>query len=75
MTETLTEDIETKSGGGAGEDVAAAFDDFMRAFEAFKDTNDERLSLIEKRVSADVLTTEKLDRINSAIDEHKAMVD
>ncbi len=75
MSEALTEDIEIKSGGGAGEDVAAAFDEFMRAFEAFKDTNDERLSLIEKRVSADVLTTEKLDRINSAIDEHKAMVD
>ena len=47
----------------------------MRAFEAFKATNKERIGQIEKRLSADVLTIEKLDRINNAIDEHKAMVD
>ena len=75
MSETLTEEIEIKSGGGASEEVAAAFDEFMRAFEAFKATNDDRLGQIEKRLSADVLTIEKLDRINSAIDEHKAIVD
>lgn len=50
-------------------DVSAAFDDFMRAFEAFKDTNDERLSEIETKLSADVVTTDKLDRINKALDE------
>ena len=32
-----------------GDDVGAAFDDFMRAFEAFKETNDERLAEIERR--------------------------
>ena len=47
----------------------------MRAFEAFKATNDERLGQIEKRLSADVVTTEKLDRINRALDEHKRIVD
>jgi hypothetical protein len=30
-------DLETKAGGNVG----AAFDDFMRAFEAFKETNGE----------------------------------
>jgi len=50
-------------------DVSAAFDDFMRAFEAFKDTNDERLSEIETKLTADVVTTDKLDRINKALDE------
>ena len=39
------------------------------AFEAFKDANDERLAQIEKRMSADVVTSEKVDRINRAIDE------
>ena len=68
-------DIETKAASGSGEDVALAFDEFMRAFEAFKATNEERIGQIEKRLSADVLTIEKLDRINNAIDEHKAMVD
>jgi hypothetical protein len=32
-------EIETKA---AGQEVGEAFDDFMRAFEAFKETNDER---------------------------------
>ena len=54
-----------------GEDVALAFDEFMRTFEAFKLTNDERLAQIEQSISADVVTTEKLDRINRAIDQHK----
>jgi HK97 family phage major capsid protein len=77
-----TEAIETKAGGYAGkaasgssEDVALAFDEFMRAFEAFKETNEERLQQIEERISEDVVTSEKLDRINRAIDEHKAVVD
>jgi HK97 family phage major capsid protein len=47
----------------------------MRAFEAFKITNDERLAQIEQQISADVVTTEKLERINRAIDQHKALVD
>lgn len=58
-----------------GDDVAHAFDDFMRAFEAFKQANDERLGQIEARMSADTLTLEKLDRINRAIDEHKRLAD
>lgn len=59
-------EFETKSAGG---DVAAAFDEFMRAFEDFKETNDTRLNDIEKRSVADVLTSEKLDRIDRALDQ------
>ena len=44
-------------------------DDVLQAFEAFKDANDDRLAQIEKRMSADVITTEKVDRINKAVDE------
>jgi HK97 family phage major capsid protein len=47
----------------------ASHDDVLQAFEAFKDANDERLAQIEKRMSADVVTTEKVDRINKAVDE------
>jgi HK97 family phage major capsid protein len=43
--------------------------DVMGAFEAFKEANDERLEQIEKRMSADVVTLEKVDRINKAMDE------
>ena len=63
--------LETKS----ADDVGAAFDDFMRAFEAFKETNDERLADIERRMSADAVTVDKLARIDRALDEHKRLVD
>ena len=43
--------------------------DFLNAFEAFKDANDERLEQIEKRMSADVVTVEKVERINKALDD------
>ncbi|MGH6737328.1 MAG: phage major capsid protein [Methyloceanibacter sp.] len=65
--------------GGApavtGDDVALAFDEFMRAFEAYKATNDERIAQIEQQISEDPVTTEKLERINRALDQHKATVD
>ncbi len=66
-----TKGLETK----AGQDIGAAMDDFMRAFEAFKETNDARLGEIETRMSADVVTREKLDRIDRALDDHKRAVD
>ncbi len=65
--------LETKSAGGA--DLGTAFDGFMRAFEDFKDANDERLGQLERRLSADAVTSDKVDRINRALDEHKRVVD
>ena len=56
-------------------DVAAAFDDFARTFDAFRTTNDERLSEIETRLSADVVTEEKLSRIDAALDDAKRRLD
>ncbi len=44
-------------------------DDVLIAFEAFKEANDERLAQIEKRMAADVVTAEKVERIGKAIDE------
>ncbi len=57
------------------DDVSGAFDDFMEAFDAFKQVNDDRLGQIEKRMSADVLTTEKVDRISRAMDDQKRAID
>ena len=69
----MTDDTryETKAGG----EIGAAFEDFMRAFEAYKDTNNRRLADIERHMSADVVTVEKIDRIDRALDEHKRVVD
>jgi HK97 family phage major capsid protein len=65
--------LEVKSASPA--DLASAFEDFMRAFEAFKETNDRRLGEIERSMAADPLTTEKLTRIDRALDEQKRLVD
>jgi HK97 family phage major capsid protein len=73
MTDMTGAPPETKS-ADSGE-VAEAFDDFMRAFDAFKQTNDERLGQIERKLSADVVTAEKLGRIDRALDENKRLVD
>ena len=45
------------------------YGDVFSAFEAFKDANDDRLAQIEKRQSADVITTEKVERINKSLDD------
>lgn len=50
-------------------EVDHTYEDFLTAFEAFKQTNDERLDQIEQRMSADVITEEKLTRINETLDE------
>ena len=52
------EGLEVKSTSAA--DLSIAFEDFMRAFEAFKETNDQRLSEIELKSSAlDALATQR----------------
>lgn len=57
------------------ETVTAAFDDFMEAFEAFRETNDRRLSEMERRLSPDTVTVEKMERIDRAIDDQKKLLD
>jgi HK97 family phage major capsid protein len=64
-------DYETKA---ATPEIKDAFDDFLRAFEAFKGANDERLAALERR-SADVLAEEKVARIDKALDEQKRALD
>lgn len=59
----VTTGLETKIAGDA------PHDELMQAFEAFRDANDERLGEIEKRMSADAVTADKVDRIGKAIDE------
>jgi HK97 family phage major capsid protein len=66
--------MELESKALASPDITNAFDEFLRAFEAFKSANDERLGELEKR-SADVVTEDKVDRINRALDEQKRTLD
>ena len=70
MTDTTS--LETKSAGG---DTARAFEEFMEAFDAFKDTNDQRLAELERRGSADALVSEKLERIEETLATTKRVAD
>ena len=68
-------DWENKATRPAASDIGETYGEFLHAFEAFKETNDQRLDDIERRMSADVVTTDKLDRINRALDDYKGTVD
>lgn len=70
MTDTTS--LETK---GAGGETARAFEEFLEAFEAFKETNDQRLAEIEQRGASDALVAEKLARIEETLDTTKRVAD
>ena len=72
MTATTTTAPETKA---MGPEARAAYDQFMRNFETFKAENDVRIGEIEQRGSADVLSEDKVTRINAALDEQRGLID
>jgi HK97 family phage major capsid protein len=49
--------------------MANAFADMNHAFEAYREANDQRLAEMEGRLCADVVTEEKLARIDRALDD------
>jgi HK97 family phage major capsid protein len=66
-------ELETKA-VAPDREIKQAFDEFLQGFDAFKQANDERLAGIERR-SADVLTEEKVARIDTALTETRAKID
>ncbi|MBQ9350682.1 MAG: phage major capsid protein, partial [Phyllobacterium sp.] len=62
MTEQFSTPAPEAKNAGT-QNVAEAFNDFMQAFDEFRQNNDDRIRQIEKRASADVLTDEKVERI------------
>jgi HK97 family phage major capsid protein len=71
-TELETKSYETKS--GIPLDAVVTHAEMMRAFEAFKETNDQRVALTERK-SGDVLVEEKLSRINATLDSQARRLD
>ncbi|MGD9803800.1 MAG: phage major capsid protein [Hyphomicrobiaceae bacterium] len=59
------DNYETKGTG----DLATAIDDLAHAFEDYKATNDQALAEIKSRGNGDVVTAEKLARLDRALDE------
>ena len=66
---------ETKGVGENSLELREAFDDFLSAFAAFRDANDERLGEVERKLSTDVITEEKVARISEALDRQKVELD
>jgi predicted phage gp36 major capsid-like protein len=62
-------ELETKA--GIPPEAVVTHGEMMRAFEAFKEANDERLS----RRDNDVVLEEKLSRINATIDAQGRRLD
>jgi HK97 family phage major capsid protein len=71
-TDFRSQDLETKA--GIPLDAVVTHGELMRAFEAFKQANDERLALTEKR-GGDVVLEEKLARIDQTIDAQARRLD
>lgn len=60
---------------GYDTEINSAFDQFMNAFDEFKQTNDTRLNELEQKASVDVLTEEKLNRLNQALEDNQNQLD
>jgi HK97 family phage major capsid protein len=56
-------------------DANLAYDDLRHAFEAFRDTNDERLAQLESRRGSDVVTEEKLIRVEKTLGEAQRRIE
>jgi predicted phage gp36 major capsid-like protein len=56
-------------------DLAPQHESLMRTFEAYKDTNDERIGELERRGGSDVVVTDRLERISQALDRQQRTID
>jgi len=61
----MHDSYETKGTGN----LATAIDDLARAFEDYKETNDRALAEIKSQGAADAVTSDKLARIDRALDQ------
>jgi HK97 family phage major capsid protein len=64
--------LETKA--GLPPDAGVTHEEMQRAFEEFKQANDQHLATMERR-GGDVLLEEKVARINDAIETHRRRLD
>lgn len=75
MSKSTIPPYEIKADHLSDPEIGIAFDEFMRAFEEFKHTNDDRLDQLERKTTTDIITDEKLNRLNDAIDSNQRKMD
>jgi len=61
--------------GLASSKAQSLHDELMQMFEAFRDSNDARIAELEKRGASDVVSEDKVTRINAAIDAAQRRID
>ena len=72
MTQSFAERTVAPDVKSISDNPVEAFDEFKRRFEHYKDANEERISQIERGRSVDVLTDEKLARLDQVLDATQA---
>ncbi|MBO0904915.1 phage major capsid protein [Jiella sonneratiae] len=72
MDETALAGFETKT---VTPETRGLQDEMMRTFESFREANDARLAELERRMSADTLATDKVDRIAAALDAQNQRIE
>ena len=68
MTQSFSERTVAPEAKSTTDNPVEAFDDFKRRFEHYREANDERISQIEHGKGVDVLTEEKIARLDAALD-------
>ncbi len=61
--------------GLASREAQSLHDELMQMFDAFRDSNDARIAELEKRGASDVISEDKVARINAAIDAAQRRID
>lgn len=71
----MTPKLETKTTPHPGGDLRQAKADFAATFAAFREANDNRLAALEAKTAVDPLLTEKVDRLNAALETQTRRVE
>jgi len=71
----VTRKLETKNTSQTRGDLQQAKADFAATFAAFREANDNRLAALEAKSSVDPLLTEKVDRLNAALETQTRRVE
>lgn len=75
MKQSVSECAVAPEAKSANDDAKLAYDEFARGFEHYKQENDDRLSRIEKGLPIDVLTEEKLARLDATLDRCQSLTE
>ena len=72
MDETAPAGFETKT---VTPEIRGLQDEMRQTFESFREANDTRLGELERRMTSDVVSNEKVDRIAAALDAQKQTIE